>query len=213
MGADRIMAKVFSRKRITLKIIIALCSVLMMTGITACGFTKQTEQTEITISKDGTVSMQIIESFDKPYYDQDELRQKVLTEVASYNRNVENGNISVEKVEVEEQSAKVIMEYATAEDYARFNKSIFFVGSTTQAQEAGYDLNTVLSGTEDTMKTIGMADMLLMSDYSILITDCTEPVTINGKAAYVSSNVIVSKNKKTITLTQDTDALGYVVFQ
>ncbi len=213
MGADRIMAKIFSRKRIVLKIIISLCLVLMITGIAACGLGKQTEQTKITISKDGMVSMQIIESFDKPYYNQDELRQKVLTEVANYNRNVGNGNISVEKVEVKNQYAKVIMVYAGPEDYAQFNGNTFFIGSTTEAQEAGYDLNTVLSGTEDTMETIGMSDILMMTDYRILITDSKEPITLDGKADYISDNVTVSKNKKTITLAQETDMLAYVIFQ
>lgn len=207
------MTKGFSCKRITLKRIIILCSVLMITGSTACGFGKQTEQTEITISKDGTVSMQIIESFDKPYYDKEELQQRILTEVANYNRNVGNGNISVEKIEVEEQSAKVIMVYAEYEDYARFNGNIFFVGSVAEAQDAGYDLNTVLSGVEDAVETVGMSDMLMMTDYRILITDSKEPITLDGKADYISGNVTVSKNKKTITLAQDADVPAYVMFQ
>lgn len=213
MGADRIMTKVFSRNRIILKIIIGMCSVFMALVGSACNFSSKEEQTEITILKDGSVRMQIIESFDKPYYNQEELQQKILAEVASYNRNAESGNISVEKIEVEEQRAKVVMGYASCEDYARFNKSTLFVGNVAEAQEAGYDLNTVLSRIENQAETIGMSDMLLMTDYMVLITDCKDSVNIDGKAAYISDNVTVSKNKKTISLVQDTDKPAYVLFQ
>ena len=213
MGADRIMTKVFSRKRIILKIIISMCLVLMVMGVSACDFSSKEEQTQITIQKDGSVRMQIIESFDKPYYDKDELQQKVLTEVAGYNRNMGSGNISVEKIEVEDNRAKVVMVYGSCQDYARFNNSVLFVGNTAGAVEEGYDLNTVLSVAGNPTETIGVSDMLLMTDYSLLITDCREPIIIDGKAEYISDNVIISNNKKIITLMQDTDKPAYVLFQ
>lgn len=207
------MIKVFSQKRMILQIIISLGLVFMMTEATACGLGKETQKTAISVAKDGTVSMQIIEPFDKTYYDGDELKQRILTEVADYNRNTLTGDISVEKIEVEDQSAKVIMRYAGCEDFALFNKNVFYVGSIAKAQEAGFDLNIVLSGTEDSLETIGMTDMRNMEDYSILITDCADSVTIEGKAAYISDNVSVSKNKKTITRSQDTEEPAYVVFR
>ena len=207
------MARVFSSKRILLKIIISLYLLFILAGNVACSSGSRMAQTEITMQKDGGVSIRLVESFDKPYYDAEELRQSILTKVASYNRNVGSGNISVEKIEVENQIAEVIMSYETAEDYARFNKEVYFVGSATKAQEAGYDLNTVLSGAEDTTETIGMSDMLNMEDYQILITDSKIPIIINGKAEYLSDNVSVSKNKKVITVAADSDALAYIMFR
>lgn len=213
MGAERIMKKVFSKKGIILKIIISLYLVLITVGSTACSLTSGEQQTEITVLKDESINIQIIESFDKPYYDEEDLRQSILTKVANYNRSAGSGNISVEKIEVEEQSAKVLMHYVSPEDYAQFNKTVFFIGSTSQAKEAGYDLNTVLSGVEDAMETIGMSDMLNMSDYRILITDSKIPITLDGKIEYLSSNATVSKNKKTVTLVADTTEPAYVMFR
>ena len=207
------MARVFSSKRILLKIIISLYLLFILAGNVACSSGSRMAQTEITMQKDGGVSIRLVESFDKPYYDAEELRQSILTKVASYNRNVGSGNISVEKIEVENQIAEVIMSYETAEDYAQFNKEVYFVGSATKAQEVGYDLNTVLSGAEDTTETIGMSDMLNMEDYQILITDSKIPIIINGKAEYLSDNVSVSKNKKVITVAADSDALAYIMFR
>lgn len=207
------MKKVFSEKGVILKIIISLYLVLITVGSTACNLAAGEQQTEITVSKDGSVSIQIIESFDKPYYDEEDLRESILTKVASYNRSVGSGNISVEKIEVNEQSAKVLMSYLSSEDYAQFNKTVFFIGSPEEAEEAGYDLNTVLSGATDSMETIGMSDMLNMSDYRILITDSKIPITIDGKVEYLSNNVTVSNNKKTITLMADATEIAYVMYR
>lgn len=186
---------------------------LLMTGMTACTMPEAEEGTTVSVSKDGTVTCNIVEGFDKPYYDQEELKQMILSEVADYNREAEGANISVEKIEIENSLATVVMNYASAKDYADFHGKTFFLGTAKEAKEAGYDLNTVLSSTEDELETIGMSDMLAMTDYQILITDMKEPVTLNGKAAYVSDNTIYSNSLKTVTFGGESDELAYVMYR
>ncbi len=203
----------FYQDNILAKAICLMLVCLMGIGMTACTASKAEEGTTVVLSKDGTISSYIVESFDKPYYDKDELQQMILSEVADYNREVGSGNITVEKIAVEDNLAAVTMSYASAKDYAEFQGSVFFLGTAKEAQEAGYDLNTVLSSTEDELETIGMSDMLAMTEYQILITDRKEPVTLNGKAAYVSDNTIYSNSLKTVTFGGEENELAYVMYR
>lgn len=191
-------------------------SILLIAGVmvlSACGSLKSSEEeTSISLNKDGSITSCIIESFDKDYYLQDELQQMILSEAASYNRSVGESRISVEKVEVAEQIATVEMTYATAEDYNAFNEVCFFVGSPSKAEEAGYDLNVVLSNTEDRNETIGKADILSMEDMTLLITDVPERVEFSGKALYADDHAALSENQKALLSAEDR-GISYVLFK
>lgn len=168
------------------------------------------EITSITVQKDGTIRSQIVESFGQDYYDSEELQQAILTESAEYNKAAGSGKINVEKIQVDEGVVTVCMTYQEAPDYAGFNHMNFFVGSPENA-EKDYELNVVLSGTKDANDTVGRADILAMKDYKMLITDVQEPVFLDGRAEYVSDNVIVSGDRKNIQLSGD--GLGYVLYK
>lgn len=188
---------------------VLLLAISTMT-ITACSM--KNEESAVSILKDGRIDSQIIENFEKPYYDQDELQQRILQEAASYNRMAGEGAISVEKVDADNGIIRVKMTYAKASDYAAFNNGVFFVGSIEEAREAGYDLNKVLSSTKDSLVTVGMSDILAMTDVQILITDMKEPVTLNGKAAYISNNVTVNEKLKTVIFDQESKELSYIIY-
>lgn len=207
------MKKKISRSRMLPKIITVLCFILGMSSLTACSRGEDVPQTEVSVLKDGTVSMYITESFEESYYDAEELQQSILMEAATYNRKMGSGNVSVEKVSVANQVATVIMKYMNASDYAAFNDSIFFMGNAVQAQKEGYDIDVVLSSVDDEQDTIGEPDMLAMEDYILLITDSEYPVNLFGKAQYVSENVSVSKTGKTITHMEDSEKVMYIMFQ
>lgn len=182
----------------------------VMLLISACEKSGGEEVTSITVQKDGTILSHIVESFEQGYYDSEELQQSILAEAADYNKMAGNGRINVEKIDVDSGVATVRMIYQEAEDYADFNHTVFFVGSTEKAGEE-YELNVVLSGAKDTNDTVGRADILAMKDYKLLITDAQEPVFLNGKAEYISDNVTVSSDRKNIQLSGD--GLGYVLYR
>lgn len=188
-------------------------ALLMAAGIlllTSCNMNE--EESAVSILKDGTIDARIVDSFEKSYYNQEELQQKILTEAAGYNRRVGEDAISVEKVAVEDGMVKVKMTYARASDYADFNNGVFFVGSIEEAREAGYDLNKVLVSVKDSLVAVGMSDILAMTDVQILITDMKEPVHLNGKAAYISSNVSVDEKLKSVTFNEESEEMSYVIF-
>ena len=61
--------------------------------------------------------------------------------------------------------------------------------------------------------TAGRSDILEMSDAKILITDMKEPVVLDGKAVYVSSNVETDKKCKTVSFDETSDEMAYIIYK
>lgn len=200
---------IFMQKRRIVKAA-ALSLFLGLLMLSGCG---AGQVSHVTLEKDGTVSALIVENFDKSYYDKEELQQMILEEAASYNRSAGTAAISVDKVSVEDGVAKVKLTYETAADYAAFNDGVFFTGSVQEAEEEGYDLNKVLSSTTDLLATVGRADLLAMTDASILITDMKDPVELCGKAVYISGSVTTDKKLKTVYFEETWEGLSYVLYK
>ena len=203
------LSKKFLRKSMIQKTTAMLLTAGIMI-ITACS--REDGGSSVSISNDGKVNSRIVENFDKSYYDQEELKQKILREADEYNLTAGEGAVSVEKVDVDEDVVKVEMTYATAADYAAFNDADFFVGSAAEAQDAGYNLNRVLISANNSLETIGMSDILGMTDAKILITDAKDPVVLNGKAEYTSNNVTMDEKLKTASFDEESKELAYIIF-
>ncbi len=193
-----------------------------MLGLVSCGGSKESSVTTLSLLKDGKVQSDIRENFGESYYDPGELQNTILSQTADYNKEAGGSKITVEKVEAKDAVAMVKMIYEKPEDYASFNRSVLFVGSAKEAQEAGYQLDLVLSGTKDANETIAKSDMLAMEGEKLLITDVKDLIVLNGKALYVSDNVTVSDNGKEVQISvpeegadkaEDKKALAYVVFK
>lgn len=204
------MKKFFSHQYSTLRAAAFLLTAGMFL-LSACSGTE--EESQVSILKDGKIESMIVESFDKAYYNQEELKQRILQEASDYNRMEEKEAVSVEKVEVNEGAVVVKMTYDTASHYASFNGGIFFLGTVLEAQEAGYDLNMVLSSVKDHLVTVGKSDILSMTDMQILITDMKEPVSLNGKAAYISGNAAADESLKRIFFEAESKEPACVIFK
>lgn len=191
-----------------------MAAVLMINGmlfLSACAGEEQIDN-RITIHKDGVVEAHMEESFEQSYYDKDELQQMILQEAADYNRQMGTACISVDKVEVKDGKAMAEMSFQKAGDYAAFNKTLFFVGTPAEASLEGYELNIVLSGVKNENETLAKAD-ILAAEQKLLIMSVAEPVYLPGKACYVSENVQVSKDRKSVWLTGEDQGAGYVLYQ
>lgn len=199
--------------------IISILTLAAMSVMVSCsGKSEETEGTFLSFGKDGSVQSYIVENFvpvdaQENYYDEAELQQSILSQAASYNRNTGNESITVEKVEAKDDVVIVQMTYAGPEDYASFNKAVLFVGEASKAAGEGYELNVVLSSIKDADETMGKPDILAMKDARILITDINDAIVLNGKALYVSDNVTVSGNAKTVIRSAEDDGLAYIIFK
>lgn len=200
------------------KIISSKTLLLLLTAaalvFTACGSKEvQKEESVVSLLKDGSVASYVKQDFKQDYYDKDELQQRILTDVASYNKEAKEPAISVEKVSVGNNVVTVEMTYAKASDYAAFNGGEFFVGTPREAKEAGYNLNVVLVGAKNEQETVGMSDILAMEKEKLLITDRIETVHLNGKAMYKSEGVTVTKDQKTVILEEEPEEVAIIIFQ
>lgn len=196
------------------KLIVVALIFAGMLGIVSCGGKVEgVSESILTIARDGKIRAEIVENFIEGYYDKDELQQTILEQAASYNRNAGSGSITVEKVEMQEDKVVVQMTYAGTQDYASFNHAVFFTGTAKEAKDAGYNLNVVLSGVKDAKETIGEPDMLGMEKGRLLITNINDGIALDGKALYVSDNVITAPNARTIWYTGDENGLAYIVYQ
>lgn len=184
-----------------------------MFALVSCSTGSQMAGTNVLLSKDGTVQSNIRESFEESYYDKEELQQTILAQAATYNRQAGSGSITVEKVDVKDGMALVQMTYAKASDYAAFNKATFFVGSPKDADSEDYNLNVVLSSVKNQKETLGKADILAVENMTLLITDISDSIVLNGKAVYVSENVVVEGDGKTVCRSEDSDGLAYIIFK
>lgn len=202
-----------SNQLVSRMIICMLGAISMLTTVSCSSMRGGADGTSVSLGKNGTVQSNIQESFEESYYDKDELQQMILTQAATYNRNAGSGSIAVEKVEVKDGVAVVQMTYAGARDYASFNKTVFFAGNAKEADQEGYELNVVLSGVKNPQETVGKADILAMEDETLLITDVSDTIKLSGKALYVSDNVTVSSDAKTVCRSSDSEGLAYIIFK
>ena len=187
--------------------------VLVSLLLTACGSKEGESGAAISLTKEGAVRTRIRESFEQSYYDKDELQQTILAQVADYNRTAGEDRVSVEKVEVEDGMAVVLMTYAKAADYASFNQVVFFQGTAAEAERAGFDLNVVLSSVKDGNETVGKSDILAMEGVNLLITDEREGIGLDGKALYVSDHVTVSQNARELSMAGEEKKLIYIIYK
>lgn len=194
---------------------------VLMTGLLSGCEKFSPEETAISVNKDGEIVSFITESFEKDYYRADELEASIDQAIYNYNEQVGGENIEKKKFEVKDQAAKLTINYASGEDYARFNGVTLFAGDVLGAYNVGYDFKggfqSVDKGT--VIAPVTGNEILNSYNYGIVILEENIEVKVPGNIVYVSDNVEVT-GKKTArvasakstgsetALQQETDANG-----
>ncbi|MCD8364994.1 MAG: hypothetical protein LUC83_04130 [Clostridiales bacterium] len=118
--------------------------------MTSCGSAAVTENT-IELKKDGKVVEYIVEDFEASYYDADEMKSFIDSQVEAYLED-SDGSIKVSKDKVEDEVAYVTIVYDSADTYADFTGAVLYAGGVLQAQTVGYDFDTNFISAEDATK-------------------------------------------------------------
>lgn len=203
------------------KLLLPLLAVFLLGG---CGKTT-VEVTTIAIQKDGSIVHTMIEDFGEESVD---TLQSMMTEkVAAYGSTSGVGNgITVDAVEAEEGTVKVVMTYPDAESFDGFMnmdvvtvdpalRAPFFYGTVEDAYMQGFDLEISLQSVEGEGVLSGKSDILALGENKIIIYDnemnLGAPVQINTQEEplYISDNVTVA-GKKTVEVSE-TDELAYIL--
>ncbi len=89
------------------------------------------KESTVYLNKHGVVESLSVESFDKEYYDENELKNFIDEEIKAQQTSQGEESLSLEKFEVKEEKATLRVKYKTAEDYAEFTDTEFESGQYT----------------------------------------------------------------------------------
>ena len=171
---------------------------LMLLGISAvmlggCSMKFSAEEDAVYVNKKGQVLGAIVESFDKDYYDADELQGMLEQDVVEYNGENGKNSIEVDSFKVSGGQVKVIMNYADLADI----------------QGKNYGANVTFTG-RDGLETLTLDQ--IEGDYYVILLEEKIVVQTAGKIAYVSNNVSI-EGEKLARVNEDATGLAYIIYE
>lgn len=153
------------------------------------------EDAAISISEDGVITEYVNDTLDESYYSASELEKMITSDVADYNAAHGENTIQVKSYEAADGGkVSLVMEYATADDYATFNNVEFYSGSMINAQLAGYlfdgSFKKVKNGVVQGSSVSGSEVIKSMSAEVLVVTAPLE-VHVPGTVLYTTDNAEV----------------------
>ena len=166
--------------------------ILSMTFLLS-GCSQKFEPTESTIfvTSKGLVQSAVIESFDKSYYDFDELYKTVENEVKAYCLDKNEEAVTISSLVEENDSVALLMDYQTVEDYVEFNETLLFSGTFSEAAAAGY-LPEELYDMEGNSVEV---DLESLGALNVIVTEESVCLQTSSNIKYVSDNVTILDKK------------------
>jgi len=175
----------------------AILAVFMLGALlVGCG-PVDSESNLIYVSRKGQVQTVDIEEFDKSYYSEDGFRTFAQEAIDEYNKSHEVDAITLKEFTVEEQVAKLKMEYKSVADFSNFNELTLYQGTVAAAVSDGYLFDVDFSKVEKGVVTgsATRADILAEEGLSVVIIKANTNVQVDGTIYYVSTaNVTVTAN-------------------
>lgn len=198
--------------------------IVMALGLTACGstvgdITLESGQSAIYIKKDDTVSYAVSEKFDKDYYDEDDLEDKIEKEVSGYNEGSKasvNDAVSIKDFDVKKDAATLVLDFATTYDFMTYIRecnnieaSQFYIGGIADNSDCKIKGNFV---SPDKKKTADAKEIKKMTEANILIVNDAYKVQIEeGAVLFVSDNCKIDEDG-IISTPKGEDGTGYIVY-
>jgi hypothetical protein len=173
-----------------------ICAFVLLTG---CSKEKEKQVNAIVVDKDGGLQATIVESFDKDYYKEDELKSVVEEQIAAYNSQQEGKSVSLESLKVKEKNVELVMGYGSYQEYMDFNQSSIFNGSIADAMESGYTFDTVFHKVKkgkSEKEELTLDDIKSMSDYQVFILNEYASVEVPKNIVAISDNIDLAGKKE-----------------
>ena len=186
-------------------LISAVCAMILG----GCSMKYSAEENAVYVNKNGEVVSAIVESFDKEYYDADELQDMLEQSVVEYNAENGKNSIEVDSFKLDNGVLKVIMNYLTWADYSNFNEVQFFAGELSDIQGKNYGKNISFIS-RDGSETVAFET--IEGDYRVVLVEEKIVVQTAGKIAYVSENMSV-EGDKLARLKEDAAGIGYIIYK
>ena len=206
------------KRRISILLLAAAALMLLA----ACGDSLDVDNNTVYVKKNGEIIGASVESFDKDYYDEDELKAYIEERVDAYQADNGDKSVVMDEFSVKNQTAKLNIKYAGYEDYAAFNEVEMFTGTIPQAMAAGYSFNDTFLKVEDGELTdsISRDELTENSKYKVVILSEKVDVKVKGTVLYVSEDYTTITAKDTVSIAVPEDAvdgeelaLTYIIYK
>ena len=164
-----------------------------------CGTNYNTVEDTVFLLKNGKVVSTDVEDFDTDTYSKEDLEKFVNEAVEAYNSEHGKDTIEKKKLKVENGTAVLTLEYASAEDYASFSGDELFAGSIAESLTAGYKYDTEFASLEGKQPQFCEASDILEQDgLKVVVFRGDANVNVAGKIVYVSAPNTKLVDKKTV---------------
>ena len=194
------------------KIILTILIAALIPALAGCAQGEENyDETTLTVSKNGRVDQYIIESFDRDYYNIDELKAEYEKAVTAYNESIGGDEIKLKKIELKNSKVYVDIAFTGPSDYESFVGENLFVGTVNDAYDNGYTMDVTLKGVKEGDK-IGKVRIMGMSDKDIIILSEHVRIRTFKDIAYVSANVDVLSDNEARVLSES-DGLAYLILK
>jgi len=179
----------------------------------ACGMVgSAVDTTTVSFDKNGVVTETIVEEFAQPYYDVEELKGDIASEISAYNsKSADAEAIMLGDVELsEDKQIRVEMEFKTYADYKNFNEKELFWGTVADAYGAGYEFTSMRDVNQEGV-VLSAADVLEKGDMHMVILEEAQQIIVPGKICYISDGVSVIEQKRAINLNEGQNA--FIIYE
>ena len=214
------------------KVLSAAITGIMVLALAGCSSVKfEPTESSIFVKKDKTVvSAEMVSidnsEFDTPRYDENEMKTFLESAVKEYNKEAcgqdlayakdtkEALNISIEEFKVENKIASARLNYASSEDYLKFN------GTEDSGSVKDLIIGTVADGISSDLDFSGMVnadgsaagveDIQKNTKYSLVAITGPARMMVEGKVRYMSSGVTLADENTVVTSGDET---VYIIFK
>lgn len=183
------------KKRRILYLLLAICLL-----VSRCSKTpKDKSVNALVIHKDHRIKSTIVESFDKEYYKEEELKTSIENQINEYNSQTGQESIQLESLKKKGKEIQLSMEYESAKDYASFNEVPLFEGTVEEAIAEGYDFsNTFQSIKKGKVQKQGLTsdEIKELSDHKVVIIKEYVQVEVPKNITAISGNMTLLNKKE-----------------
>lgn len=184
---------------------LAILSSIIILLFTGCGKDADISGSLITINKDGSIEARIVESFDKDYYNVDELVAMTNQELAAY-----NGSITLESYELSGTDMSMTFSFSNVDAFNSYMPEKLFVGNIQNAYAAGYSINRSLNNVATEGAVIGKENLQNMASSKVIVIQGSSTVRCPSDVSYYEVGTTLVDHR---TVKPDANGVYFIMYK